>query len=1051
VDFDDRALVDLALRRGLLTPDELREAEEQQGRAGGSLSTVLVARGTLSRSQIEEIRAGEETLLLATAPSGPVETAPPDDVAAAARDPRNDLGKFVLVRVLGQGGMGTVYKAWEKPLRRYVAVKFVDASSAEQGQQLLREAQTAARLEHANIAPVYEIGACPRGSFIVMKYIEGTTLDEAPLDVRGKVQAVRDAALALHHAHAQRIIHRDIKPQNIMVEVAERNRATAAVNVAALRALDVEPKVYIMDFGLARTSNVHGSLTAAGLIAGTPQFMAPEQARGQSDRIDRRTDVYALGATLHAVLGGSPPFTGDDPMQILEKVVNGDPPRLRGVPRDLETIALKCLEKEPGRRYGSARELAQDLDRWLAGEPVQARPASVLYRLRKRIAKHRAAVGAAAAGAALLAIACAFLVTRWLHERALRRDDEVRHTALLELAGHWSRVVLAKQGWYQPQTDPAATRARIAEAVERVAEFARAHPSLPQAWYVCARGRLALWDHRGAEEDARRAIAIDSGFGPAWVLLGRVKVEQYLYLVPPDAADHAEYVRLNQEALGTAVDAMRRGRGTRLSIAEWGLGTLEEEDVAEKIAEAFVAWHVHRDSDGARRLLEEAHGKTPSPDLAHWIGWLEAGPERRLERQREAIRLMPHHFWAHCTAAHVQYELGRRDEALAGFRLAAAIHPGLPIVHFNIGVCLGQAGDSAAAADSFSRAIEVDRTFGLAFLDRGCMRLRLGDPSAALADLDEAVRLRPTEARAYANRAGARLRLGDSERALQDAARAIELRPRYAFAHEQRGRAHLARRDLTGAIDELTKALEIAPQADTYNSRAIARLSLRDWKGVIDDCTEAIRLDPDYVRPYNNRARARFELGDDPRGLEDCDEALRRDPRNGIALEQRAPARVRTGDFRGALADYAAAIGLRGPDDPVHLAHLLKERGTLHHALGEFDAALADFEEALRLAPRYAEALAARGATRLQTGRTQAAIDDLSRALELDPKNPLMHYGLALARERLGDLMPEKRYELWGAAEEGYASAFQLGAGWPQRRLAEQRLRQVRRKLGREE
>lgn len=338
----------------------------------------------------------------------------PEDVTTALKNPDNDLGAFVLLRRIGRGGMGEVWRAWEKELRRYVAIKFILNASDEERHRLKREAQVAAKLEHPNIIPVYEVGESARGPFIVMKLIEGETLERAPLTFRQKLMAVRDAALALEYAHLQGVVHRDIKPQNILVQAAVPGTPTPWRKAPqAPRDSDEAPHIYVMDFGLAKQFAVETSLSVSGVIVGTPEFMAPEQARGKSSEVDPRTDVYALGATLYRLLTGVPPFWGETPLDVVQKVVHDDPvPPSRYLPRlsrDVQTMVLKCLEKEKARRYQSAGEFAEDLQRFLDGEPIRARPVSLAYRMLRKIRKHVAVV-ATIAGLLVTFAAALFLL-----------------------------------------------------------------------------------------------------------------------------------------------------------------------------------------------------------------------------------------------------------------------------------------------------------------------------------------------------------------------------------------------------------------------------------------------------------------------------------------------------------------------------------------------------------------------------------------------------------------------------------------------------------------
>lgn len=248
-----------------------------------------------------------------------------------------DWDKYEFLSILGRGGMGAVYKARDRRLNRLVALKFILGDDPALVQRFLQEAHAQARLDHPNLCRVYEVGQVEGKPYIAMQFISGQPLDRActEMSLHQKVELIRDAALALHEAHRAGIIHRDIKPANIMVE----------------RNADGSYRPIVMDFGLARESGENKGLTQTGMVMGTPGYMPPEQARGNTRSMDRRADVYSLGATLYELLTRQPPFDGDEIVDVLLAVLNDDPrpPRALApdVPLDLDTIVLKCPEYPP--------------------------------------------------------------------------------------------------------------------------------------------------------------------------------------------------------------------------------------------------------------------------------------------------------------------------------------------------------------------------------------------------------------------------------------------------------------------------------------------------------------------------------------------------------------------------------------------------------------------------------------------------------------------------------------------------------------------------------
>ncbi len=294
--------------------------------------------------------------------------------AGGADDPADPPTGYELLEIVGEGGMGVVFKARQLGLGRVVALKRIrpEALAGRDGPaRFRREAEAVARLRHPNIVPIYDVGRLDGVPYYAMEFVEGGSLAQrlraGPTTPGEAARLIEALARAVEHAHHMGVIHRDLKPGNVLVGPDL-----------------LSPK--ISDFGLAKREG-DGSRTETGAILGTPNYMAPEQAEGNSARIGPLSDVYALGAILYEMLTGRPPFSAASTIETLELVRQAEPtaPRRikRDVPRDLETIALKCLEKSPARRYDSARSLADDLRRFLDGEPIRARPISWPERLAK--------------------------------------------------------------------------------------------------------------------------------------------------------------------------------------------------------------------------------------------------------------------------------------------------------------------------------------------------------------------------------------------------------------------------------------------------------------------------------------------------------------------------------------------------------------------------------------------------------------------------------------------------------------------------------------------
>src|SRR5947207_15821355 len=315
-----------------------------------------------------------------------------------------DFGDYELLQEIGRGGQGVVYRARQKSLNRIVALKVIGLAHWATEAHVKRfrmEAEAAASLNHPCIVPIYEVGERDGACYFSMGLVEGGQLDAVakrePIPIRHAAELVAKLARTVHYAHEHGILHRDIKPGNIL--------------------LDKNGEAHLADFGLARLVETESTLTRTKDLMGTPSYMAPEQAVGNNAKITRATDVYGLGAVLYKLLTGHPPFAGGTTYESIRLVLDTEPrqPRLWSpkVDRDLSTICLKCLEKDPKRRYASALALAEDLERWLKHEPILARRTGLITRGRKWVRRNPTS---ALLAASLVALAAAAAWIVWKSE-----------------------------------------------------------------------------------------------------------------------------------------------------------------------------------------------------------------------------------------------------------------------------------------------------------------------------------------------------------------------------------------------------------------------------------------------------------------------------------------------------------------------------------------------------------------------------------------------------------------------------------------------------------
>jgi len=583
---------------------------------------------------------------------------------------------YALVREIGRGGGGTVWLARDERLGRPVALKFLHEARAADLERLRRETRVTARLADPSIVTIYELGEIDEAPYIAMQYVDGGNLTEARLEPRERLRVVRDVARALHHAHREGIVHRDVKPQNVLV--------------------GTDGRTYVTDFGIARDlrGELGETLGGAGRILGTPGLMPPEQARGEGHLVDARSDVYALGATLYQMLTGRPPFVGAGVVEVLHAVIHDEvvPPRALepSVPEDLAAIVMRCLRKAREERYATAAGVAAALDQHLSGRLARTDGAPWLGRLLSRFG------GRAQAPTA-----------RDDHDPFLEQG-----LAIVRDLARWDADLYRVTGSLEHSF------ARLDAIERRLDAILRAHPDAAWARFQRGIARMRRGDLDAAREDMERSIDRTHDPAGASFELGRLYLS--LHLREQRAARrhiHEEGTRHDlaqaRPRLGQAVVAFDEARRLRGEVPAW------HRDYA--LAVGHLA-----DGDGAAAVRACDGILAREPDLEE-VWRLRGNALRQIgedpfESFERALAVRRTDFETLLDMAEAHLERGDSAGARAALERACAIHPdyrdGLALL---AAVCLQEsreAPDGARLAEARELALRV-RALDLAPLRRG--------------------------------------------------------------------------------------------------------------------------------------------------------------------------------------------------------------------------------------------------------------------------------------------------------------------------------------------
>jgi serine/threonine protein kinase/Tfp pilus assembly protein PilF len=807
------------------------------------------------------------------------------------------LTDYQIVRELGRGGMGIVYEARQVVLNRSVALKVLPSLLAavrpEAAARFRREAELAAGLEHTNIVGVYDFGEVEGTLYYAMQLIEGRSLrdvlqevsESGAIDVllgsgvgsasestqasslkpqasarayfRRVAEWIADVADALHYAHDRGVIHRDIKPSNLLVAT--------------------DGRLMISDFGLARAQGME-TMTADRALLGTARYMSPEQVSTCAGSLDRRTDIYSLGATLYELLAQRSLFAAADDREILDWVLNRDPPPphrfVQHVPRDLETICLKAIEKQRDVRYSSAKEMADDLRRWLLDLPITARRPPMTTRVagfvrrRKGIVMSAAAIGILALGTGVFYVQSKHWYGTAVSAQARVESQDVQ-LALLASNDEFSRGRY-EAAWAKleglPDDHPDAVRVelararirqmqdRIDEAIELVERTLEREPNSSSAHFTLAQ------------------LYRDAGRDPDQVAF---HAQRALESMPTDSARAYRLQASSETNLGRAIELLHKA----IALDPAAIGAV------------LSRCQAYRDLGDDEAMLADAE---------------------------RAVAMRPHWSWGHGYKGQALLFLKRPREAIGPCDRAVELDPGNAVWWLNRAMVKNDLGAYKAALADVSKAIELDATDARFLAVRARAYAGLGQIELALRDCAQALRERPRDVELLKERALHWFNSGRYEEAIADYTSVVQVEPEYAGiagVYGNRAVCYILLKLYDRAVLDLSRCIELDPRnAKALRNRGYTYGTIGRFEEAIGDYSRSLELEPDHPGDLRSRAQLYLWSGSHELAIADLTRLItgQEDPIDALFL--RGMAYELMGVSRLALADYERLMRSPGTD-----------------------------------------------------------------------------------------------------------------------------------------
>jgi tetratricopeptide (TPR) repeat protein len=1077
--------------------DPHRTVDEAPSAPADSLDAGLAA-GFARPAQAprSSLDASQRPVLLKEAEGDSAHVVKPNSDAMPAKEKTGD--RYQLQGEIARGGMGAVLRGRDVDLGRDLAVKVLlekHADRPEVVRRFIEEAQIGGQLQHPGVVPVYDIGRFGERPFFTMKFVKGHTL-QALLAERGEPSADRprflaivlQVAQAVAYAHAKGVIHRDLKPSNVMVgafgevQVMDWGLAKVLAEGGVADEERASRQQQQEDGTLIRTARSggtgFGTDTEAGSLLGTPAYMPPEQAQGDVAQLDRRADVFGLGAILCQVLTGKPPYVGRSNEEVRRMAANAAQAdaaaRLDGCGADPELVALTkaCLAPETIDRPKDARAVAEGLSAYLNGvqqrlQTAQRERAVALAREGEQRKRRKVQLALAAALVALLLGGGAF--AWWRNEQAqLVRQREARNAeavaALLKqcedalVAGDAAKAAVA--------LDAAKERSEQGGAEEQAQQLGRLVADLAVLKDLDAVDQF-LWTWTENSFPSGAALATRTQEALARFGVGAEAVSE-------DEAAARVSASVVRERIVSALDRLLWLRKTAAVRAV--LRRVDAEPYRDAVRDAILArdWAKFTELAGQQTALEQPPGfvaflgELPAIEvkrrrhllavaLNHWPGNLallmtlgqtyhnqKESANERLRWYQAAVAAAPANSAAHNNLGNVLHRKGQWDEAIACYRKAIALDPKLALAHYNLGNALYDKGQVDEAIACYQKAIALDPKFAPAHDNLGNALYDKGQVDDAIACYQKAIARDPKDAKAHNNLGGALRAKGRLDEAIACFRKAIALDPKYAMPHCNLGNALSDKGQVDEAIACFKKAIALDPKfANAHYNLGYALYGKGQWDEAMTCYQKAIALDPNFALAHNNLGTVLQGKGKVEEAIACWRKAIALDPKYamphcnlGNALRARGQVDEAIACFKKAIAldpklaaaysNLGIALRARGQVDEAiacfkkAIALDLKLAGAhdnLGHALsdkGQVDEAIACFKKAIALDPKYAGAHSNLGMALYGKGQVDVAIACFKKAIALDPKFANAHFNLGNALFAKGRL--EEAIACWRKA-----------------------------------